>query len=131
MPLANFSSLLVENLNTIEPRRYVAVRLQFSEKDRSRRESRVRIRVPRRATFAVALVLAVLTSCSYYVFTGHRRLSALTGSAAIRIDSADVQRSTDPQALLDVADHFYWLNNGTAAGPLYARAEKLFSEKGD
>jgi len=91
----------------------------------------VRIRVPRRATFAVALVLAILTSCLYYVFTGHHRLSALTGSAAIRIDSADAQRSTDPQALLAVADHFYWLNNGTAAGPLYARAEKLFAQQGD
>jgi len=91
----------------------------------------VRIRVPRRATFAVALVLAVLTSCSYYVFTGHHRLSALTGSAAISIDSADAQRSTDPQALLAVADHFYWLNNGTAAGPLYARAEKLFAQQRD
>lgn len=91
----------------------------------------MRIRVPRRATFAVALVLAILTSCLYYVFTGHHRLSALTGSAAIRIDSADAQRSTDPQALLAVADHFYWLNNGTAAGPLYARAEKLFAQQGD
>ena len=91
----------------------------------------MRIRVPKRATFAVALVLAILTSCSYYVFNGHRRLSALTRSAAIRIDSADAQQSTDPEALLAAADHFYWLNNGTAAGPLYARAEKLFSEKGD
>ena len=91
----------------------------------------MRIRVPRRAALAVALVLIVLTSCSYYVFTGHHRISALTGSAAFRIDSADAQQSTDPQALLAVADHFYWLNNGTAAGPLYARADKLFSERGD
>jgi CHAT domain-containing protein len=58
-------------------------------------------------------------------------MSALTGAAATRIDSADAQRSTDPQSLLAVADHFYWLNNGTAARPLYGRAEKLFSEKGD
>jgi hypothetical protein len=28
-------------------------------------------------------------------------------------------------------DHFYWLNNGPAAAPLYARAEKLSSERGD
>jgi hypothetical protein len=55
-------------------------------------------------------------------------MSALTG-AAFRIDSADAQQSTDPQALVALADHFYWLNNGTAAGPLYARAEKLFSER--
>jgi tetratricopeptide (TPR) repeat protein len=90
----------------------------------------VRIRVPRWATFAVALVLGVLTSSSYYVFTVHRRMSALTG-AAFRIVSADAQQSIDPQALLAVADHFYWLNNGTAAGPLYARAEKLFAQQGD
>src|SRR5260370_10500420 len=58
-------------------------------------------------------------------------MSALTGSAAFRIDSADAQQSTDPQALVAAADHFYWLNNGTAAGPLYARAEKLVAEQGD
>ena len=89
----------------------------------------MRISVPRPAALAVALALAVLT-CSYYVFIGHRRMSALTG-AAFRIDSADAQQSTDPQALVALADHFYWLNNGTAAGPLYARAEKLYSEQGD
>jgi len=33
--------------------------------------------------------------------------------------------------VLAAADHFYWLNNGPAAGPLYARAEKLFSQNGD
>lgn len=91
----------------------------------------MRNRVARRRALTVALVLVVLTTCSYYVFTGHRRMSALSGSAAFRIDSADAQRSTDPQVLLGAADHFYWLNNGTAAGPLYAQAEKLFSEQGD
>src|SRR4029077_10415834 len=49
----------------------------------------------------------------------------------IRLTSTDVQESADPQALLVAADHFYWLNNGPAAGPLYARAEKLFSDRGD
>jgi CHAT domain-containing protein len=29
------------------------------------------------------------------------------------------------------ADHFYWLNNGPKAAPLYARAERLFAENGD
>ena len=97
--------------------RYVAVSLQFSEKDLSRRESRVRMSIPRRAAFAVALILAVLTTCSYYVLTGHFRMAALTRPAAFRIDSADAQQSKDPQALL-AADHFYWLNNGPAAAPL-------------
>ncbi len=54
-----------------------------------------------------------------------------TRPGAFRIDSTDAQQSTDPKVLLAVADHFYWLNNGPAAAPLYARAEKLFSERGD
>jgi CHAT domain-containing protein len=33
--------------------------------------------------------------------------------------------------LLAVADHFYWLNNGPAAAPLYERAETVFAERGD
>jgi len=54
-----------------------------------------------------------------------------TRSAVHLADSADAQQSIDADALLAVADHFYWLNNGPAAAPLYARAEKLFSERGD
>ena len=91
----------------------------------------MRIRVPRRGTFAVALTLAVLVACSYYVFNARRRLSLSTRAAAFRVDSANVQQSTDADALLAAADHFYWLSNGPAAGPLYDRAEKLFSERGD
>lgn len=39
--------------------------------------------------------------------------------------------STDPEAIVAAADHFYWLNNRPAARPLYARAEQLFLAKGD
>jgi CHAT domain-containing protein len=71
-----------------------------------------------------------LTICSYYAYTRHYR--TVSGNAAgFPVDSAVLQQSTDPQALLGIADHFYWLNNGPAAAPLYARAEKLFSERGD
>ncbi len=71
-----------------------------------------------------------LTICSYYAYTRHYR--SVSGNAASSpLDSAALQQSTDPQALLSSADHFYWLNNGPAATPLYARAEKLFSERGD
>ena len=91
----------------------------------------MRIRVPRRGTFAVALTLVVFVACSYYVFNARRRLSSSTRAAAFRVDSADAQQSTDADALLAVADHFYWLSNGPAAAPLYVRAEKLFSERGD
>jgi len=51
--------------------------------------------------------------------------------ARSRVDSAVLQQSDDPQVLLGIADHFYWLNNGPAAAPLYARAEQLFLERGD
>src|SRR5437660_6325720 len=93
-----------------------------------RRESRVRNHLPRRAALAVAL--AVLTTCSYYVLTGHHRAAAQARPAGFR-DIADALQSTNAPVVLAAADHFYWLNNGTAAGPLYARAEKLFSEQGD
>ena len=82
-------------------------------------------RVSIRAGLATAVVV-VLTTASYYVVTAYRR-----EATRIRLTSADVQQSADPQALLKAADRFYFLNNGPAAAPLYARAEKLFSERGD
>ena len=82
-------------------------------------------RVPIRAGLATAVVL-VLTIASYYVVTAFRR-----EATKIRLTSTDVQESADPQVLLEAADHFYFLNNGPAAAPLYARTEKLFSERGD
>ena len=87
-------------------------------------------RVPGWASFVVAPVVVFLTICSYYAYTRHYRTVSgnATGSP---VDSAVLQQSTDPHALLGIADHFYWLNNGPAATPLYARAEKLFSERGD
>ena len=47
------------------------------------------------------------------------------------MDTASLLSSGDPQAIIRAADHYYWLNNGPAAGPLYARAEELFFEKRD
>jgi CHAT domain-containing protein len=90
----------------------------------------MRRRVPGWAGFVAAPVVVFLTICSYYAYTRHDRTVSgnVPGSS---IDSAVLQQSTDPEALLGIADHFYWLNNGPAAAPLYARAEKLFSERGD
>ena len=87
-------------------------------------------RVPGWAGFVAAPVVVFLTICSYYAYTRHNR-TALGNAAGSPIDSVVLQHSTDPQALLGIADHFYWLNNGPAAAPLYARAEKVFSERGD
>src|SRR5216683_440395 len=73
-----------------------------------------------------AAVVVVLTTASYHVVTTYRR-----EATRVRITSADVQQSADPQVLLKAADRFYFLNNGPSAAPLYARAEKLFSARGD
>ena len=83
-------------------------------------------RVSIRAAFATSVVLVVLTTASYYVVSVYGRKAART-----RLTSADAQLSADPQVLLKAADRFYFLSNGPAAAPLYARAEKLFSERGD
>ena len=87
-------------------------------------------RVPRWAGFVFAPTVVFLTICSYYAYTRHYR-TASGNAASSPVNSAALQHSTDPQALLSAADHFYWLNNGPAATPLYARAEKLFSARGD
>jgi hypothetical protein len=87
-------------------------------------------RVPGWAGFVAAPVVVFLTICSYYAYT--RQYRAVSGNATRSpVDSAVLQQSTDPEALLRIADHFYWLNNGPAAAPLYARAEKLLSARGD
>lgn len=76
----------------------------------------------------VALIAATFFYGSYDVFISSRHVSesAITPAAAAKLST-----STDPQALIRAADHYYWLNNGPAAGPLYARAEQLFLAKGD
>jgi CHAT domain-containing protein len=87
-------------------------------------------RVPGWAGFVAAPLVVFLTICSYYAYTRH--YGTVSGNATgSPVDSAILQQSTDPQALVGLADHFYWLNNGPAAVPLYARAENLFSERGD
>ena len=91
----------------------------------------MRIRVSTRRAFTVALALGVLGTCSHYLFTLRHRMATSTRHAALQVDSADAQQWEDPQVLLAAADRFYFLNNGPAAAPLYARAEKLFSESGD
>jgi CHAT domain-containing protein len=86
--------------------------------------------VSRWASFAIAPVVAFLILCSYCAYTRHHR-TARANATGSSIDSPDPERSTGPQALLAAADRLYWLNNGPAAAPLYAEAEKLFSLRGD
>ena len=72
------------------------------------------------------MVMVVFTTASYDAVTSHR-----LQATRIRFTSADAQQSADPQVLLKAADRFYFLNNGPAARPLYAKAEKVFSQHGD
>ena len=48
-----------------------------------------------------------------------------------RHPSSSTVTANDPKLLLDRANHFSWLGNWNAAGPLYARAEVLFRADGD
>jgi CHAT domain-containing protein len=82
-------------------------------------------RVSKRAGIATAVAL-LLTAASHFVVTACRR-----EANRIQVSSDDVRQSQDPQVLLKAADRFYFLNNGPEAAPLYARAETLFSERGD
>ena len=90
----------------------------------------MRIRVLAKAASVVALIVAVLIGCLWYPFLGHRHVKAQARPADFR-STADALQSTNAPLILAAADHFYWLNNGPAAAPLYARAEKLFLENGD
>jgi len=86
------------------------------------------IRVSLRATTAVAV--SALLCGSYFAFTAHQTATAPSALGS-NMDTASLLSSGDPQAIIRAADHYYWLNNGPAAGPLYARAEELFFEKRD
>lgn len=73
---------------------------------------------------------AVLIGWLWYSFFGHRHVTAQALPTDFR-NTADALQSMNAPLILAAADHFYWLNNGPAAAPLYARSEKLFSENGD
>lgn len=88
------------------------------------------MRVLAKATSVVALIVAVLIAWLWYAFFGHRHVTAQARPAEFR-STADALQSTNAPLILAAADHFYWLNNGPAAAPLYSRAEELFSKNGD
>jgi len=78
--------------------------------------------------FAAALV-AVVIPVSRYAYTWFRDISAYKHISYGRLEHPE--SSTDPQVLLSEANRLYWLNNGPRAGPLYAKAESLFANRGD
>lgn len=90
----------------------------------------MRIRVVAKPALVVALVVAIVIGLWSSVFLGHPHVTARARPAGFK-DAPDILLSTNAPLILDAADHFYWLNNGPAAAPLYARAEKLFSQNGE
>lgn len=81
------------------------------------------------------LVFFVLGTLLFFAYRSHFRLWRArvdNTSAGINGESStDTDSGNDPRALIAKADHFYWLNNGPRAAPLYAKAEQLFAARGD
>ncbi len=90
----------------------------------------MRFRVPKEALVVAALVLAVVIPSSRHAYKWLRRISA-NKQLNISDGLARPESSSDPQVLLAEANRLYWLNNGPKAAPLYAKAEKFFTDRGD
>lgn len=88
----------------------------------------MRTRSSRKLLLLTVLVVAAALPLSYHAYSWLHR-SFFQEHANEKADQ--VKNSPEPQALLALADHFYWLNNGPQAGPLYAKAEALFVQRGD
>src|SRR6266496_3225815 len=74
------------------------------------------------ASFAILILVAYSTPTKlHHANSNLENINALNAA----------ENSNDPQKLLSAADHFYWLNNGSKAAPLYAKAEHLFAERSD
>jgi len=84
-----------------------------------------------RSWVIAALLLGTLVSFSSVSYVWPRHAHMNDDPRGINNRSRVGEGSDDPQLLLSEADHFYWLNNGHKAAPLYARAEGLFSAHGD
>jgi CHAT domain-containing protein len=91
---------------------------------------RASLAVSKRMTVTLALVLVLATLLLFSRSVYHRFGGAINRSNSPHSVNAP-ETSTDAGALLAEALHFYWLNNGPKAGPLFARAEKLFAAEGD
>jgi len=71
--------------------------------------------------------IAILLLASHIAITRVRHSNSRLYTDALNA-AAD---SDDPETILNTADHFYWLNNGPQAAPLYAKAEQIFAKRGD
>src|SRR5260370_23481636 len=86
--------------------------------------------VSKRVRVALALIVAASLSSAYLVYSRFHGTPAFNSGNPPQVIN-DPETSTDPKALLADATHFFWLNNGAKAGPLFARAERLFAAEGD
>jgi CHAT domain-containing protein len=91
----------------------------------------VEILKPRRTRVIAVFCLIALASVSFLSYIWLYPAKKKNGPAGMNSSSGTDAVSGDPHLLLSEADHFYWLNNGPRAAPLYARAEQVFSERGD
>jgi CHAT domain-containing protein/tetratricopeptide (TPR) repeat protein len=91
----------------------------------------VSIRVPRRVTVAVALLLVGLLAFLYRRAIGIHSIRSAEKRLGRGAERTESDTSNDPQELLAEANSLFWLNNGPKAAPLYAKAENLFANKGD
>ena len=79
------------------------------------------------------LVCFALGTLLFFAYRSHFRLwrARVDDSSSSINGGSSTDTGNDPRALIGKADHFYWLNNGPRAAPLYAKAEQLFSARGD
>jgi CHAT domain-containing protein len=93
----------------------------------------LQMRISKRWRMAMLWILAALsvlglTSRRYIWLFLSRKPAPKPAAADLLVDSV---ASKDPQILLAEANRLAWVFNWPKAGPLYARAEKLFRERGD
>jgi hypothetical protein len=69
----------------------------------------------------------------FFAYRSHFQLwrARVDDRSSIISGGSSTETGNDARALIAKADHFYWLNNGPRAAPLYAKAEQLFSARGD
>jgi len=79
------------------------------------------------------LAFFALGTLLFFAYRSHFRLwrARVEDSSSSLNGGSSTATGNDPRALIAKADHFYWLNNGPRAAPLYAKAEQLFSARGD
>jgi CHAT domain-containing protein len=80
--------------------------------------------------FAIASI-AVLATLVAAGFSAYVQIRNWQQTRTAHANSVSSENSNDPTILLNEAVRLYWLNNGSRAAPLFARAAQLFAARGD